>query len=50
MKAEEIITRIRKACDIIYEKYEGNPLIEKDDILESFEDIINDYYEELRPM
>ena len=50
MKAEEIITRIRQACDTIYEKYEGNPLVEKDDILAPFEDIINDYYEDLSPM
>jgi hypothetical protein len=50
MKAEEIIIRIRQACDTIYEKYEGNPLIENDDILAPFEDIINDYYENLNPM
>ena len=50
MKAEEIIIRICQACDAIYEKYEGNPLIERDDILASFEDIINDYYEDLSPM
>lgn len=50
MKANEIITRIRQACDAIYEKYEGNSLIEKDDILAPFEDIINDYYEDLSPM
>ena len=50
MTTKEIITRIRKACDAIYEKYEGNTLIEKDDILASFEDIITDYYEELSPM
>lgn len=50
MKANEIITRIRKACDTIYEKYEGHPLIEKDDILAPFEEIIVDYYEELNPM
>ena len=50
MKAEEIITRIRQACDTIYEKYEGHLMIEKDDILAPFEDIINDYYEDLSPM
>lgn len=50
MKPEEIIIRIRKACDTIYEKYEGHPLIEKDDILAPFEDIIVDYCEELEPM
>lgn len=50
METIEVIKRIRKACDTIYEKYEGNPLIEKDDILEQFEDIINDYYEDLSPM
>ena len=50
MKAEEIIKRIRQACDTIYKKYEGNPLIEKDDILAPFEDIIVDYCEELNPM
>lgn len=41
MRPEEIIKRIRQACDTIYEKYEGNSLIEKDDILAPFEDIIN---------
>lgn len=50
MKAEEIITRIRQACDSIYEKYEGNPLIEEEDMLEPFEEIISDYYEDLSPM
>ena len=50
MKAEEIITRIRQACDAIYEKYECNPLIENDDIIAPFEDIINDYYEDLSQM
>ena len=50
MKAEEIITRIRQACDTIYEKYEGDPLIEREDILAPFEDIIIDYYEDLSPM
>lgn len=50
MTSEEIIARIRKACNAIYEKYEGNPLIEKDDILEPFEEIISDYYEDLNPM
>lgn len=50
MKPEEIISRIRKACDTIYEKYEGNPLIEEEDILAPFEDIINDYCEDLSPM
>ena len=50
MNVEEIIKRIRKTCDTIYEKYEGNHLIEKDDILAPFEDIINDYYEDLSPM
>ena len=50
MTAEEIITRIRKACDAIYEEYEGNPLIEEYDLLEPFEEIIADYYEDLSPM
>ena len=50
MKAEEIITRIRQACDAIYKKYEGNPLIEEEDMLEPFEEIISDYYEDLSPM
>lgn len=50
MKPEEIIKRIREACDTIYEKYEGNPLIDKDDILAPFEEIIVDYCEELNPM
>ena len=50
MKAEEIIKRIRKTCDTIYEKYEGNSLIEDEDLLEPFEEIINEYYEDLSPM
>ena len=43
---DDIIRRIRQACDKIYEEYEGHPLIEKNDILDGFEEIINDYYEE----
>lgn len=50
MTPEEIIKRIRQACDAIYERYEGNPLIEKEDILAPFENIINDYCEQLNPM
>ena len=46
MSREEIIARIREACDSIYEKYEGNPLIEEEDLLGPFEEIINDYYED----
>ena len=46
MTVEDIISRIRNACDELYEKYEGHPLIEEADILEKFEDIIIDYYEE----
>lgn len=50
MTIEDMISRIREECDKLYEKYEGNPLIEEDDILEGFEEIINDYYEDLSPM
>ncbi len=50
MTAEKIISRIREEIDKIYEKYEGHPLIEEDDLLEGFEDIINDYYEDISPM
>lgn len=50
MEIEQIIHRIREEIDKIYEKYEGHPLIEKDDIMEGFEDIINEYYEDLSPM
>lgn len=46
MTPEEIIKRIREEIDKIYEKYEGHPLIEKDDIMAGFEDIIVDYCEE----
>ena len=46
MTQEEIIHRIREEIDKIYEKYEGHPLIEEDDIMEGFEIIISDYCEE----
>ena len=46
MTTEEIIKRIREEIDKIYERYEGHPLIEKEDIMDGFEGIINDYYEE----
>ena len=49
MTIEDVIYRIREECDKLYEKYEGNPLIEEDDILEGFEEIINDYYEDKAP-
>ena len=49
MTQEELIDRIRKEIDKIYEKYEGHPLIEDEDIMEGFEEIINDYYEDLSP-
>lgn len=45
MAPAEIISRIRQAIDHIYEKYEGNPLIEQEDIMGGFEDIITDYYQ-----
>ena len=45
MKAEEIISRLRTEIDKIYEKYEWNPLVEDEDIMGGFEDIIVDYYE-----
>lgn len=50
MEAEKIISRIREEIDKIYEKYEGHPLIEQEDIMEGFEDIIQEYYEDLSPM
>ena len=50
MEAEKIISRIREEIDKIYEKYEGNPLVEQEDIMEGFEDIIVEYYEDLSPM
>lgn len=50
MTADKIISRIREELDKIYEKYEGLPLIEEDDLLEGFEDIISDYYEDISPM
>ena len=50
MTAEEIISQLRKAIDNIYSKYEGNPLIEEDDIMGEFEEIISAYYEDISPM
>ncbi len=49
MTAEKIISRLRAAIDGIYEKYEGHPLVEEEDIMGYFEDIINDYYEDISP-
>ena len=49
MEAEKIISRIREEIDKIYEKYEGHPLVEQEDIMEGFEDIICEYYEDLSP-
>lgn len=42
--AGDIISLLRKEVDKVYEAYEGNPLIEKDGIMDAFEGIINDYY------
>lgn len=50
MTAEEIITRLRKEIDRMYQDYEGTPIIEEEDAMGGFEDIINDYYEDLSPM
>lgn len=50
MEAEKIISRIREEIDKIYEKYEGHSLVEQEDIMEGFEDIICEYYEDLSPM
>jgi len=50
MTADKIISRIREELDKIYEKYKGHPLIEEDDLLEGFEDIISDYYEDISLM
>lgn len=50
MEVEEIILRLRKEIDRIYEKYEGHPLVEKEGIMDGFEAVIIDYYEELSPM
>ena len=44
--AEKIIGRIRAAINQVYEKYEDEPLIEEEGIMDGFEDIITDYYEE----
>lgn len=46
MKAEEIISRLRKEIDKVYEQYEGEHLIEDCDLMQGFEDIINDYCED----
>ena len=50
MKAEEIISRLRKEIDRMYEDYEGTSMIEEEDAMEGFEEIINDYYEDLSLM
>lgn len=50
MTAEEIIARLRKEIDRMYEDYEGTSIIEQEDCMKGFEDIISDYYEELKPM
>lgn len=49
MTAEEIIARLRKEIDRMYEDYTGTA-IEQEDAMAGFEDIINDYYEDLSPM
>lgn len=36
MKAEEIIHRLRKEIDLIYEKYEGHPLVGKEALAQDF--------------
>lgn len=50
MTAEEIISQLRRAIDNVYSKYEGNPLVEEEDIMEEFEEIISSYYEDISPM
>ncbi len=50
MTAEEIIARLRKEIDRMYEDYEGTPMIEEEGAMDGFEQIINDYYEDLSPM
>lgn len=46
MTGEKIIARPRKEIDRMYEKYEGTAIIEEEDAMSGFEDIINDYYED----
>ena len=50
MTDKEIISRLRKEIDRMYEDYEGTQMIEQEDAMGGFEDIINDYYEDLSPM
>ena len=50
MTQEEIIARLRKEIDRMYEDYAGTAMIEQEDAMAGFEDIINDYYEDLSPM
>ena len=50
MTAEEIISQLCKAIDNVYSKYEGNPLIEEEDIMGEFEEIISSYCEDVSPM
>lgn len=50
MTSQEIIHRLRKEIDRMYEDYEGTSLIETEDAMEGFEEIINDYYEDLSQM
>ena len=50
MTADDIIVRLRSEIDKIYETYEGNVIVEEDYIMSGFENIINDYYEDLSPI
>ena len=50
MTTEEIISRLRKEIDKLYEKYEGTAMIEEEDAMQGFEDIITDYYEDISIM
>ena len=50
MTAEEIINRLRKEIDRVYKNYEGASIVEQEDIMQGFESIITDYYEDLKPM
>lgn len=42
--AEQIILRIREEIDKVYEKFEDNPLVEQEGIMDGFEDIITEFY------
>lgn len=50
MTDKDIIKRLREEIDRMYKDYEGTTMIEQEEAMAGFEDIINDYYEDLSLM